>query len=105
MKIIVFYVPYPTSEEARSVVVRALEQKLIACGNIVSSQSLYLWNQVLNEENEFIAILKTTSACVEKLTSFISDNHSDDLPAIVHWEVNVNEEYAAWVEKQTIQHQ
>jgi len=53
------YVPFPTHESAQKVVGHLLENKLIACANIVQSVSMYNWQDTFHQEDEWIAIMKT----------------------------------------------
>lgn len=104
MEICITYIPYPSSEDAKKAIEHFLELHLIACGNIISSQSLYIWNEVASNENETIAILKTSLSCAKKLMDLAQSQHPYKLPAILQWEVKANEGYVAWVEEQTTNH-
>src|SRR5690349_18290836 len=43
------------------------DKKLCACVNYTRINSLYMWKNDLKQENEFVALYKTTSKCVEQL--------------------------------------
>ena len=101
MKICITYVPFPTHEAAADIIRLCLHQKIIACGNIIPSQSSYLWNGDFHKENEWIAVMKTTTHHKDNLAKFLEKHHSYELPAILQWEVKANEGYAKWVENET----
>lgn len=104
MKICITYIPYPSIEEANKAIEQFLDLHLIACGNVISSQSQYIWNDALCKENETIAILKTSLSCAIKLMDMAQKQHPYKLPAILQWEVNANEGYVTWIEEQTTNH-
>jgi len=103
MKIVLFYVPFPTEEVASETVKVLLHEKLIACGNIVASSSMYCWLGDLTAENEWIAIMKTTIEMVEEVEHKIISIHPYDIPAIIHWEATCNESYGAWIYQQIME--
>lgn len=102
MALTIFYTPFPSKEIARDVVQVLLSEKLIACGNVISSESMYLWSGQLTSENEYIAIMKTLPEKAEKLTARITSLHPYEVPAILHWQVEANESYYKWVESVVI---
>jgi periplasmic divalent cation tolerance protein len=102
VKITFFYIPCGTESEALSIGKQAVENRLAACANVFPIQSVFPWNGSIQEENEFILILKTTPSCASSLRSFISEKHGYEVPCIVSWEVEVNDAYGKWVEENTI---
>lgn len=97
MGITIFYIPFPTQSEAENAVAHLLEKRLIACGNVVESKSMYYWDNDLVAENEYIAIVKSVSYLRMEIEKEITDIHTYELPAILHWEVGANESYKKWV--------
>jgi len=102
MEITLFYVPCPTQENALSLVSELLESKLVACGNVHQSESLYQWNGVMNSEMEWVAIMKTLPALAGQTEAKILDLHPYDTPAVLHWQVACNATYHEWVTQQLI---
>lgn len=43
MNITLFYTPFPSKEVAAEVIKTLLAEKLIACGNVATSDSTYIW--------------------------------------------------------------
>lgn len=97
MNITLFYTPFPSKEVAADVIKTLLAEKLIACGNVVTSDSIYMWLGQLTVENEYIAIMKTLPDKIESLTQRIASLHPYEVPAILHWQVEANESYCNWI--------
>jgi len=100
MEILLFYVPFPSLEEAGKVIDCLLNEKLIACAQILNAESHYVWNGVICNEDEFPAIFKTDCQMAISVEKRVNDLHSYDVPAILHWKVSVNEPYGQWVSEQ-----
>ena len=96
----IFYVPCPSEEEAERLVRLLLDGRLIACGNIVESKSIYEWDGSIQTEEEWIAIMKTESGLANEIEKTIADIHSYDTPAIISYEVQANQSYLDWVKEQ-----
>ena len=78
------------------------EKRLCACVNYTPIKSIYMWNSVLQHENEFIAFFKTTEDLVDKLKTEIKENHPYDVPEIVVIKMNdVSYAYLEWMYKVT----
>ena len=78
------------------------EKRLCACVNYTPIKSIYIWNSVLQHENEFIAFFKTTEDLVDKLKTEIKENHPYDVPEIVVIKMDdVSYSYLEWMYKVT----
>ena len=93
------YVTFPTREEARRVGQHLLEEKLVGCVNILGPiQSLYTWQDKIEESQEVVALLKTTPERVADVRSAIEAAHSYDTPAIIELPVtSTNDAFAGWL--------
>jgi periplasmic divalent cation tolerance protein len=100
MEIIIVYVPVPDHTTGHSLAQLLLEKKLIACANIIGSKSLYFWENLLTNEEEFILICKTITGKMEEINRCLISVHPYDIPAILHWEVKCNPKYHEWVTSQ-----
>lgn len=99
MKITIFYIPCSDDDAAALLSLSAIGSKLAACGNIFPVKSFYPWKGSLQQDDESVLLLKTTSGLQEKLSAFIAENHTYEVPCIMHWEVEVNEAYGKWIEE------
>ncbi|MBK8052534.1 MAG: divalent cation tolerance protein CutA [Saprospiraceae bacterium] len=51
MEILLFYVPCGSKDDAEYLVNKLLDIGKIACGNVISSHSLFVWDGNINKEN------------------------------------------------------
>jgi len=98
MGITMIYTPFPSKEVASEIIHILISEKLIACGNIIPSESMYMWLGQLTSEDEYIGIMKTLPEKIESLKNRILSLHPYDVPAILSWQVDVNESYYKWIE-------
>jgi periplasmic divalent cation tolerance protein len=95
----VLYVPCGNRTEAESISHTLLEEKLIACANIIpAADSLYIWEGMLEQTQESILLVKTSPEYRSRVMQRIEELHSYSCPCIVEWKVEaVNPGYAKWV--------
>ncbi len=98
MDITIIYTPFPSKEVASEVIKVLIAEKLIACGNIIFSESNYMWLDQLTSEDEYIGIMKTLPKKSVSLKERLSSLHPYDVPAILSWQVDANEDYYKWIE-------
>lgn len=101
-KIISIYVTFPNKEEAQKVSNILLEKKYIACINYSSIDVSYHWKWSIVNENEIVTLLKTRAENWEKVRDFILEKHSYEIPCIIKYEVEANEDYVKWIYEETI---
>lgn len=96
----IVYTTLPDQATGKTIATALLEQKLIACANILGpSVSLYNWENEAKCEEEYILICKTAEACLEALQKAIEALHPYDCPAILPIPIaQANVEFAKWVE-------
>jgi periplasmic divalent cation tolerance protein len=71
-------------EEAVKIVCTLLEERLIACGNIVDSvSSFFWWKGKIEEEKEVLVIMKSDEKLFKKLSKRVTELHSYDVPEIL----------------------
>lgn len=94
---------YPNMEEASSAARSTVEQALAACAQIQAPcTSIYEWNGSLEQNQEYPVHFKTSLIKKQALKEFIKKHHSYEVPEIVAIDLDVlNQDYAAWVVKQT----
>ncbi|NDJ86123.1 MAG: divalent-cation tolerance protein CutA [Chloroflexi bacterium] len=88
-----------SAEEAQRIARELLENKLIACANLMPVRSLYVWEGEIQDDPEMLMILKTHSAVFkEKLLEHISATHSYDVPEVIGLPVVVGSaDYLKWI--------
>jgi periplasmic divalent cation tolerance protein len=60
-----------------------VEQKLAACINIISVESIYRWNEKIEDERENLLIIKTTESKIDQLKKTIKEIHSYEVPECI----------------------
>jgi periplasmic divalent cation tolerance protein len=99
-KIICFYVTVPNNDSAKKIITHLLDQNLVACGNIISADSLFFWNDKLEFSSEKVCLLKTFKNLKERVQKEIDYLHPYDVPLIAHWSMKVNKPYYDWMMKE-----
>jgi periplasmic divalent cation tolerance protein len=70
--------------EARNIGKALVVSRLAACVNILDNmQSIYRWEEKIQEDSEVVLIAKTTEARVPRLIDKVKSLHSYDCPCIV----------------------
>ena len=103
VEITLFYITGSDHETVSRLSQQAVELKLAACGNLFPINSIYPWEQKMQNDEEFALILKTIPALKEKLRTFIKRMHPYAIPCILSWDVEVNEEYYHWIQSIVIE--
>ena len=92
------------NDDEASMLGRALvQEKLIACANLYSVNSIYHWKDKLYEEVEVTLMCKTVEANLEKIISRVKELHSYDVPEIVALPIiGGSKEYLDWVSENSL---
>jgi periplasmic divalent cation tolerance protein len=99
MDIVVCFVTCPSKEVGQALAKQLVGEKLAACVNIVPGlQSVYVWQGSMCLDEEVLLIIKSCSSSLERLESYIVENHPYETPEFVAFTATrVSERYAAWV--------
>ena len=97
MGLTIFYVPFPNRESAEKSVRNLLQNKLIACANILVSESHFIWKEELTKYDEFIAIMKTSDQQADLVRTAILSMHPYETPAVIDWKAGCNEGFETWL--------
>ncbi len=102
-KLFTLYSTFPEYEKAIVTARRLLDEKLVACVNIIDgAHSFYMWEGKMQECQEAIMIAKTTETLCQSAVSAIRALHPYDIPCITVLEiVGGDEEYLHWIRQQT----
>lgn len=95
--------PFPSQDEAQRVASQLVEEKLIACANILPGvMSVFAWDGEVKAGTEAVAVLKTTAALLPQAIRRLEQLHSYDVPAIAGWEVeHAPQATLAWLKQAT----
>jgi periplasmic divalent cation tolerance protein len=103
MKPVILYMTASSELEARSIGHSLLKERLVACINIIPSiQSLYWWNDEIQDDTETAFYAKTTDDKVEKIITRVGELHSYDTPCVVSMPLeNGHPDFLKWVVAET----
>jgi periplasmic divalent cation tolerance protein len=87
-------------DEAMKIIRTLLEERLIACGNIITSvTSFFWWQGNIEKEKEVLVIMKSHEKKFQNLTERIKSLHSYDIPEIIAIPiVNGSKAYLDWLQ-------
>jgi len=100
---IVLYCTVPNADEAKSIARLLINKKLAACCNVIPGLiSIYRWKGKMEEENEVLLYIKTSSKKYEQLEKEIKMIHSYSVPEIIAIPVaNASQAYLDWIIEMT----
>ena len=93
-------VTHPSKEHAERITRGVIAAKLAACVLVTDVNSFYNWEGKLNEDDEVVTILKTSTDKTGELTQYIETHHDYDVPAIISFQADANESYGHWLGQQ-----
>ena len=97
---IVVLVTTASKHEAEEIVQHLLDDKLIACGNIIGPvTSFFRWSGKVDRAEEYVALMKTRKILFQRLSEVVKILHSYKVPEIVAVSiVEGSKDYLDWLE-------
>jgi len=78
--------PFPDEDSAAGVATALLDEKLIACANLMGPiRALYEWNGERGDAREIGVLFKTDAALLHTAVARIAELHPYDAPAVLGW--------------------
>ncbi|ALC49887.1 CG11590 [Drosophila busckii] len=95
----VAFVTTPDKESAKKLAHGIIERKLAACVNIIPQiESIYMWEGKVNEDNEYLMMIKTRSTRIEELSKFVRENHPYSVAEVISLPIQAgNSPYLNWI--------
>lgn len=95
------YVTTPNEDSAKRIAHDLITNKLAACVNIIPGiQSIYEWEGRINEDSEYLLMIKTATDAVDNLSKFVRENHPYSVAEVISVKIeNGNPPYLDWIEK------
>jgi len=100
-KYIVVFVTTGSTEEAQRISGILLEQRKVACVNIIPKvDSLFWWEDKLDSAQENLLVAKTKASLLPEIINLVKKVHSYEVPEIIALPiVGGNKDYLEWIEK------
>jgi periplasmic divalent cation tolerance protein len=97
------YVTASSLDQAKSIGHQIVEERLVACVNILPHMtSIYRWQGKLEEAEEVVMIVKTTESLVERVISRVRELHSYECPCVVAVPIVAGDpDFLAWISRET----
>jgi periplasmic divalent cation tolerance protein len=86
-------------EEAQRIARALVERRLAACVNIVAQiESIYRWKEKIEQAEEWLLLIKTTTSAFEHVRDAIKELHSYQLPECICLDIeDGSAEYLKWL--------
>ncbi|MBI5043505.1 MAG: divalent-cation tolerance protein CutA [Nitrospirae bacterium] len=96
----------PTIDEARKIGNTLVEEKLIACANIIPQvESIFYWQDKVCNEKEALMIIKTRKKLIDKIIKRVKSLHSYTVPEVIALPIiKGSKDYIKWVKEVTKGH-
>ena len=93
------YLTCANENEAKIIARTLVDERLIACANILGTMtSVYRWEGVVAEGEEIAVLLKTRRDMTVRVTERVKELHSYDLPCVVGLPIQGgNPEFIGWL--------
>jgi periplasmic divalent cation tolerance protein len=98
---ILIYITCKDKKQAKDISNALLEKKLVACTNTHPTESMYWWDNKIQEDKEVVIIAKTKEENFDKVKQAVKQLHSYDIPCILKIKAEANKEYDNWVNRES----
>jgi periplasmic divalent cation tolerance protein len=93
---------FPSEESVTSIADKVVRNRLCACVNFTKVRSIYSWQGKIEDQQEFIALFKTTAKSAKRLKAEITRLHPYKVPEIVELKMeDVSRLYLSWLAEST----
>ncbi|MDW8041108.1 MAG: divalent-cation tolerance protein CutA [Nitrososphaerota archaeon] len=98
---IIILVTASSKSEAEKIVQTLLEERLIACANIIGpAHSLFWWQGKIDKSQEHLILMKTRKALFDKVSERVKALHSYQVPEIIAIPVTeALKDYLQWLDE------
>jgi periplasmic divalent cation tolerance protein len=95
----------PDASAAERIVRALVEERLIACGNVVPGvASLFRWKGEVQREEEVLVLMKARTEALDRLFARIGELHPYEVPELLSFPVGKGSPaYCGWVVEETVE--
>ena len=98
MKPVIIVSTFPSKQSVTSIANKLVKRRFVACVNITTISSIYTWKGKIENQNEYLALFKTTKKNQSVLKKELKKLHPYDVPEIAEINVeSVNQPYMKWL--------
>ena len=99
-KHIIVFVTAKDGDEAKKISSKLVEEKLIACANIVPGvNSIFFWEGKIDRADEVLLVLKSKKSLFKKIIASVKFVHSYTCPEIIALPIiDGNKDYLRWID-------
>jgi len=103
---VVILITTSSIDESREIGNTLLEEKLIACVNIIPQvESIFFWQDKVCNEKEALMIIKTQKKLIDKVIKRVKSLHSYTVPEVIALPIiKGSKDYIKWVKEATKGH-
>ena len=93
----------PNLDVARHIGTHAIENQIAACVNLIPKvESIYQWDDKLNNDSEVLCLFKTKKELLDELKSAIIKLHPYEVPEIIYLDLEGgSKNYLKWISQST----
>lgn len=97
------YVTAPNADEAKRIGELLVQERLVACANILGPiASIYWWQGKVQHDSEAVLIAKTRPDLVERVIARVKALHSYTVPCVVSLAIEQgNPDFLRWIAAET----
>ncbi len=99
---VAIFITASTRAEADKIAEVLLDERRVACTNIIPGvSSLFWWQEKLDSAQENLLIAKTKVSQLDEVVRLVKENHSYDVPEIIAVPIiGGNQDYLEWIDNE-----
>ncbi len=101
---VVVFVTAKDLAQARSIAQGLLNEKLIACANVIKGvESMFWWQGKIDRASEAMLVIKTRKDLFKKVCACVKKLHSYDTPEVIALPIiDGNPDYLKWIDDSVV---
>ncbi len=97
---IITYIVCKDKEEAEKISTELINKRLVGCVNMFPIKAMFWWKEKVEKASEYAIIAKTFEHKFEEIKNCVKKLHSYEVPAILKFKVDAEENYENWLKKE-----